>query len=46
LLQNGIDLKTCQKLLGHKSLESTMRYLARAESKKVREKVNAVKFGA
>jgi integrase/recombinase XerD len=46
LLQNGIDLKTVQKLLGHHDIESTMRYLARAESKKVREKVNAVKFGA
>jgi integrase len=45
-LQNGIDLKTVQKLLGHKNLESTMRYLAKAESPKVREKVNAVKFGA
>lgn len=41
-LQNGIDLKTVQKLLGHRDIESTMRYLARAESKKVREKVNAV----
>jgi integrase len=45
LLQDGLDLKSVQKLLGHKSLESTMRYLAKAESKKVREKVNAVKFG-
>ena len=46
LLQNGVDLKTVQKLLGHKNLESTMRYLAKAESPKVRAKVNAVKFGA
>jgi integrase/recombinase XerD len=45
-LQSGIDLKTVQKLLGHRDIESTMRYLAKAESKKVREKVNAVKFGA
>ncbi len=36
------DLKTVQSLLGHRDLSSTMRYLARAESKKVREKVNAV----
>ena len=42
LLQSGVDLKTVQKLLGHKNLESTMRYLARAESSAVRTKVNAV----
>lgn len=36
------DLKTVQKLLGHRDITSTMRYLAKAESKKVREKVNAV----
>jgi integrase len=36
------NLKTVQKLLGHKNLESTMRYLAKAESPKVRAKVNAV----
>jgi integrase len=43
LLQNGVGLKTVQKLLGHKNLESTMRYLAKAESPKVRAKVNAVR---
>ena len=42
LLQSGIDLKTVQKLLGHKNLESTMRYLARAESSTVRAKVDSV----
>jgi integrase/recombinase XerD len=41
LLQSGVDLKTVQKLLGHKNLESTMRYLAKAESSAVRLKVNA-----
>jgi integrase/recombinase XerD len=41
LLQSGVDLKTVQKLLGHKDLESTMRYLSRAESKKTRAAVNA-----
>jgi len=45
-LHSGVDLKTVQKLPGHKRLESTMRYLAKAESPKVSAKVNAVKFGA
>lgn len=36
------DLKTVQKLLGHRDIASTMRYLAKAKSKKVRAKVNAV----
>jgi integrase len=44
LLQSGVDLKTVQKLLGQKNLESTMRYLAKAESKKVRAKVDAVQW--
>jgi len=44
LLQSGIDLKTVQKLMGHKTIESTMRYLAKAESKKVRAKVDAVQW--
>jgi integrase/recombinase XerD len=42
LLQGGMDLKTVQKLLGHKNLESTMRYLARAETKAVKAKVDAI----
>lgn len=42
LLQAGVDLKTVQKLLGHKNLESTMRYLAKAQSHAVRAKVDAV----
>jgi integrase len=45
LLQNGVDLKTVQSLLGHKDLESTMRYLAKSASKKVRAKLNAVWAG-
>lgn len=46
LLQQGFDLKTVQKLLGHKNLESTMRYLAKAQSHTVRAKVNAVFAGS
>jgi site-specific recombinase XerD len=42
LLQGSMDLKTVQKLLGHKNLESTMRYLAKAQSAEVRVKVNLI----
>jgi integrase len=41
LLQSGVDLKTVQKLLGPQKLESTMRYLAKAQSAEVRAKVDA-----
>ena len=44
LLQSGIDLKTVQKLMGHKTIESTMRYLAKAESHLVKAKVDAVQW--
>jgi integrase/recombinase XerD len=44
LLQSGIDLKTVQKLMGHKTIESTMRYLAKAESHKVKARVDAVQW--
>jgi integrase len=39
-LQAGVDLRTVQMWLGHKDLESTMRYLKPARGKGVREKVN------
>ena len=39
-LQAGVDLRTVQLWLGHKDLESTMRYLRPARGKAVREKVN------
>ena len=42
LLQGGVDLKTVQRLCGWKSLESAMRYFAKAQSKKVRAKVDAI----
>ena len=44
LLSNGVDLKTVQKLCGWRTIESAMRYLAKAQSKQVRKQVNAV-FG-
>jgi integrase/recombinase XerD len=43
-LQAGVDLRTVQMWLGHKDLESTMRYLKPARGKDVRAKVNAT-FG-
>jgi integrase len=44
-LQAGVDLRTVQMWLGHKDLESTMRYLKPARGKGVREKVNATFAG-
>src|SRR5262249_27314449 len=44
LLQSGIDLNTVQKLMGHKTIESTMRYLAKAQSHVVKAKVDAVQW--
>jgi integrase/recombinase XerD len=40
-LQAGVDLRTMQSWMGHKDLESTMRYLKPARGKGVRERVNA-----
>ncbi len=40
-LQAGVDLRTVQLWLGHKDLESTMRYLKPARGKDVLTKVNA-----
>lgn len=39
-LQSGVDLRTVQTWLGHKDMESTMRYLTPAEGKIARQKVN------
>ena len=41
-LQAGVDLRTVQVWLGHKDLESTMRYLKSAREKGIRAKVNAM----
>jgi integrase len=45
-LRAGVDLRTVQLWLGHRDLESTMRYLKPARGKGVREKVNATFAGA
>jgi site-specific recombinase XerD len=37
-----MDIKTVQRMLGHKDMESTMRYLAKAQSHEVRAKVDAI----
>ncbi len=41
-LRNGMDLATLQALLGHADLESTMRYLAPAQTKEVRSMVDSI----
>jgi integrase/recombinase XerD len=40
-LWNGVDLRTVQSWLGHKDLESTMRYLKPSRSQAVKDKVEA-----
>ncbi|HTR24503.1 MAG TPA: site-specific integrase [Terriglobales bacterium] len=42
LLHGGMDLKTVQRLLGWKSLESAMRYFAKAQSHVVKAKVDSI----
>lgn len=41
-LHSGLDIKTVQYLLGHKDIESTMRYLAPVRNAELRGKVDAV----
>jgi integrase/recombinase XerD len=38
----NVDLRTVQLWLGHKDLESTMRYLKPSRSQQTRDKVNAI----
>lgn len=40
-LQAGVELRTMQSWMGHKDLESTMRYLKPARGKGVRDRVDA-----
>ena len=41
-LRNGVDLRTVQHWMGHKDLESTMRYLKPHRGEEARKKVEAV----
>lgn len=41
-LRAGVDIKTVQTLLGHKDIESTMRYLAPATNATIKEQLNDV----
>jgi integrase/recombinase XerD len=41
-LWKGVDLRTVQSWMGHKDMESTMRYLKPSRSKETRAKVNAI----
>jgi integrase len=42
LLQKGFDVATVQQQLGHKDLQSTLRYISPARAASLREKVNQV----
>jgi integrase len=45
LLQNGIDLRTVQRYMGHSDMESTMRYLTPATGKAARDSLERVQWG-
>ncbi len=44
LLRNGVDIRTVQMLMGHADLDSTLRYLAPAESSEIQDKINSIKW--
>lgn len=41
-LHGGVDLRTTQSYMGHRDIESTMRYLAPSRNPEVREKQNVI----
>jgi integrase/recombinase XerD len=44
MLRSGFDVRTVQHWMGHKSLETTMRYLARKDVKDRLDKVNIARL--
>jgi site-specific recombinase XerD len=40
-LWNGIDIRTVQMYMGHKNIESTLRYLKPSRSQTTKDKVNS-----
>ena len=44
LLRDGLDLRTVQKMAGHKEITSTMRYVRPAENIQIQERINNMKW--
>lgn len=45
LLRSGIDIKTVQEFLGHKDIQSTMRYLTKLKTEQMADKIEAAWAG-
>ena len=46
LISNGVDPKTCQELLGHRTLAMTMQVYAKSNSQSKREAVGRLSYGS
>jgi site-specific recombinase XerD len=44
MLRDGIDLRTVQKMMGHKEITSTMRYVRPAENIQIQDRINNMKW--